>query len=329
MTIKKTWPFLVLICFLSLTMGCGGGEKSIEGEWLLNYGGSANGLFEIKKIEKNYILQIEDKQLILTEENGIYKANLGEGETQFLYNPEADELLMNIMGKSLPLRRYDWDQFVGYWSSTISRGGKQLCAEISRRKKNFEIEYYLYDSSTGWKREKVNATFGRRKTEIVGTNKLKVEFPFEDQVNIRVPDARGSSFRSFSLSRLKSRRDFPDAVRNYKAPKPKKTSLSDEAKGSGETSRNQRNILSPKHKPTSYLIATVDQLNIRKAPRLDAGKVAQISEGTALTYLGKKTDFTIRITLRGKVHDEPWYKVMLADGQEGWVYGGAVEMREM
>ena len=68
----------------------------------------------------------------------------------------------------------------------------------------------------------------------------------------------------------------------------------------------------------------VDKLRLRAQPDTKSKVVAELKEGSLLDYLFEKTDFTQKITLRGKAYDEPWYKIRTAEGIEGWVYGGGV-----
>lgn len=68
----------------------------------------------------------------------------------------------------------------------------------------------------------------------------------------------------------------------------------------------------------------VDKLRLRAKPNTKSDVVAELKEGSLLTYLHEKTDFTQAITLRGKAFDEPWYKIKTPDGVIGWVYGGGV-----
>ena len=85
-------------------------------------------------------------------------------------------------------------------------------------------------------------------------------------------------------------------------------------------------------KDTSYVAAPdpiqyycwVDKLRLREQPDTKSKVVGELSEGSLLTYQHEKTDFTQKITLRGKAYDEPWYKVRTTEGIEGWVYGGGV-----
>ena len=76
---------------------------------------------------------------------------------------------------------------------------------------------------------------------------------------------------------------------------------------------------------STKLYAWVDKLNLRAEPSTKSEIVVQIKEGTQLTFLNEKTEYTERINLRGQLQNEPWLKVKTEDGKEAWVYGGAVK----
>lgn len=82
----------------------------------------------------------------------------------------------------------------------------------------------------------------------------------------------------------------------------------------------------PESKPkTVTLYAWVDRLRVRADADKKASIVAEVMEGTPLTFLDEKSDFTEKINLRGTLFDEPWLKVKTEDGKIGWVYGGGVK----
>ena len=76
---------------------------------------------------------------------------------------------------------------------------------------------------------------------------------------------------------------------------------------------------------STKLYAWVDKLNLRAEPSTKSEIVVQIKEGTQLTFLNEKTEYTERINLRGQLQNEPWLKVKTEDGKKAWVYGGAVK----
>ncbi len=77
-------------------------------------------------------------------------------------------------------------------------------------------------------------------------------------------------------------------------------------------------------KRVSFLFSKVDKLRLREKPGSKGKVLEQISESEALIDLHEKTDYTEKIKLRDKWHEEPWLKVQSEKGNIGWVYGGAV-----
>lgn len=69
----------------------------------------------------------------------------------------------------------------------------------------------------------------------------------------------------------------------------------------------------------------VENLRMRTEPDTKSDIVAELKEGAAITYLNEKSNFTQKITLRGKQYDEPWLNVKTSDNKTGWVYGGGVK----
>ena len=76
---------------------------------------------------------------------------------------------------------------------------------------------------------------------------------------------------------------------------------------------------------SNTLYSWVDKLNIRDTPSLKGRSVTSAQSDEALTYKGEKSDKTEMIVLRGVLYDEPWLKVETKNGEEGWVFGGAVK----
>ena len=73
------------------------------------------------------------------------------------------------------------------------------------------------------------------------------------------------------------------------------------------------------------LIVVLDKIRLRDKAGLDGVELEQLTKGTKLTFLGEISDFTDKILLRGIEYDDPWLKVQIKYGQEGWIYGGAVK----
>lgn len=70
--------------------------------------------------------------------------------------------------------------------------------------------------------------------------------------------------------------------------------------------------------------AWVDQLRVRSLPKFDSRVLRELSEGDTLFYLNEKTLEKTKLTLRDRTFNQPWLKVRLDNGQEGWVYGGGI-----
>lgn len=69
----------------------------------------------------------------------------------------------------------------------------------------------------------------------------------------------------------------------------------------------------------------VDNLRMRTEPDTKSDVVRELKEGEAIAFLEEKSNFTQKITLRGKQYDEPWLKVKTSADKIGWVYGGGVK----
>jgi len=76
--------------------------------------------------------------------------------------------------------------------------------------------------------------------------------------------------------------------------------------------------------PRPSFIINIDDLRLRDAAGPDAEIVATLDKGTRLYDLGEVSDFTTAVSLRGIRFNEPWIKVETESGQQGWVYGGAL-----
>jgi Bacterial SH3 domain len=73
------------------------------------------------------------------------------------------------------------------------------------------------------------------------------------------------------------------------------------------------------------IFAWVDKLRVREEPDANSKILVELNEGDSLVFLKEKTDFTQKISIRGKVFDEPWLKVRTRDNKTGWVFGGGVK----
>ena len=72
------------------------------------------------------------------------------------------------------------------------------------------------------------------------------------------------------------------------------------------------------------LYTTVDKVNVRREPKLDAAVVSKLVLNEEVTFLNEVTDFKQEITIEGVVYNEPWVKVKTQAGRVGWVYGGTI-----
>ena len=73
--------------------------------------------------------------------------------------------------------------------------------------------------------------------------------------------------------------------------------------------------------------AWVDGLFVRAQPRQGSEIVTQVAANTPLTFTGEASDEPEVLMLRGVVFEEPWLQVRAATGEQGWVYGGAVQRK--
>ena len=71
----------------------------------------------------------------------------------------------------------------------------------------------------------------------------------------------------------------------------------------------------------------LSKVRIRDKAGLDGEELEQLKKGTKVTFMGEISDFTDKIKLRGVQHDDPWLKIRIREGQEGWIYGGAVKFK--
>ncbi|MEO1436883.1 MAG: SH3 domain-containing protein [Bacteroidota bacterium] len=79
------------------------------------------------------------------------------------------------------------------------------------------------------------------------------------------------------------------------------------------------------HEKDELLYTWVDELNIRSTPNAKGYKLTKVESNKALKFLGETSDESQTIVLRGVAYHEPWYKIETPDGQQGWVFGGAVK----
>lgn len=75
------------------------------------------------------------------------------------------------------------------------------------------------------------------------------------------------------------------------------------------------------------IYAWVDKLNIRNEASLEGKVIAAVNSDDALEFTGTKSGKAKTIVLRGVAYNDLFYKVVTKEGQEGWVYGGAVKRK--
>ncbi len=81
-------------------------------------------------------------------------------------------------------------------------------------------------------------------------------------------------------------------------------------------------------KTKDLIYAWVDQLNVRDNPSIKGNVIASIDRDAAVAFTGIKSGDVETIVLRGVAYEDLWYKIVTADGQEGWVFGGAIKRKE-
>ena len=72
------------------------------------------------------------------------------------------------------------------------------------------------------------------------------------------------------------------------------------------------------------LFSTIDGLNVRVQPKLGAPIIGRLSLYEPVTYMNEVTDSLFTIDLGDIEPTEPWVKIRLENGKQGWVYGAGV-----
>lgn len=78
---------------------------------------------------------------------------------------------------------------------------------------------------------------------------------------------------------------------------------------------------------STLIVATVDQLRIRREPSLESVVLRELKEGDSMYYLQVSTVKTTPLELRGEQMNTSWLKVQTLDSLVGWTYGGGVEFK--
>ena len=82
-------------------------------------------------------------------------------------------------------------------------------------------------------------------------------------------------------------------------------------------------IKAPPEKVT-VLYVLLDGLKLRTGPHLDSSIVRTLKADSEVYFLNEVTDFKQEINLGNRVAIEPWVKVRVYSGHEGWVYGAGI-----
>ncbi|PPK84738.1 SH3 domain-containing protein [Neolewinella xylanilytica] len=72
------------------------------------------------------------------------------------------------------------------------------------------------------------------------------------------------------------------------------------------------------------LYSTIDGLNVRVQPKLGAPIIGRLNLYEQVTYMNEVTDSLFTIDLGEVTPTEPWVKIRLDNGKQGWVYGAGV-----
>lgn len=79
-----------------------------------------------------------------------------------------------------------------------------------------------------------------------------------------------------------------------------------------------------KTEKVTVLYVILDGLKLRSAPHLDSAIVKTLPLNTEVSFLNEVSTFKQKINLGDRVAFEPWIKVRVYTGHEGWVYGAGV-----
>lgn len=91
----------------------------------------------------------------------------------------------------------------------------------------------------------------------------------------------------------------------------------------GDSTRSNRSTQIVVQKETT-LYSTIDGLNVRVRPELGAPIIGRLTLYQPVTFMNEVTDSLYQIDLGDITPTEPWVKIRLKDGKQGWVYGAGV-----
>jgi len=78
-------------------------------------------------------------------------------------------------------------------------------------------------------------------------------------------------------------------------------------------------------KDSLVLVTTTEDVRIRSKAGENGKEIKRIGKSTTLYYLNEISDFTTEVAIQGIQFNEPWLKVQLPDGTQGWIYAGYVK----
>lgn len=88
-----------------------------------------------------------------------------------------------------------------------------------------------------------------------------------------------------------------------------------------QTTENRPRTIRERYTP---LFVTVDGMNVRSQPKLNASIVARLKLFDEVIYLNEVTDFQQEINLGDTTTVAPWVKIKTQKGKVGWIYGVGV-----
>ena len=74
----------------------------------------------------------------------------------------------------------------------------------------------------------------------------------------------------------------------------------------------------------SSLLVTAPSMLVFKEPNMPP-ILEEATQGTALKFLGKKTDYKSEIQLKNQIKEDYWYQVKNSMGETGWIHGAGVK----
>lgn len=119
-----------------------------------------------------------------------------------------------------------------------------------------------------------------------------------------------------------------DAAKKKEEAK-KETEAKDKAEvEGGEETEGEEKKKKPRtrtvREPYTPLYVSIEGLNVRMEPKLNADVVAQLKLHEEVTFLNEVTEFKQKINLGTVEAYEPWIKIRTRKNKTGWVYGAGV-----